>query len=91
MFRKLLVLAVRGTVRGPAKSWLFTSGALMAMRAIQSKTAKTEVIDLSKTKPGDRILIEHLDITHKQQIKSIKAAKKAEKQATKAAKVSASR
>jgi hypothetical protein len=81
MFRKLLAYTVRGYVRGPAKSWIFTSGALMLARFVQSKTAKTEIIDMSKTKPGDRILIEHLDITHAEQIKAQKAAKKAARRA----------
>jgi hypothetical protein len=86
VLRKVLVLAVRSTVRGPGKSWVFTSGALMAMRAIQSKTRKTEIIDLSKTKPGDRIVIEHLDITHEEQIKAFKRAKKADKRSSRDAK-----
>ncbi len=86
MLRKVLVFAVRSSVRGPGKSWMFTSGALMAMRAVRSKTRNTEVIDLSKTKPGDRIVIEHLGITHQEQIKAFKQAKKADRRAMRDAK-----
>ncbi|MEZ5379443.1 MAG: hypothetical protein R2733_23285 [Acidimicrobiales bacterium] len=86
MFRKLLVWGVRRSFAGPGKPWLVSSGAFMAMRMFKSVSTKAEVIDLSNSKPGDKIVIEHLDITHAQQIKQIKAAKKAEKRAAKDAK-----
>ncbi len=86
MFRKLLVWSVRRSFAGPGKPWLVSSGALMAMRMMKSVTTKSEVIDLSNSKPGDRIVIEHLDITHAQQIKAQKGAKKADKRASKDAK-----
>lgn len=63
----------------------------MALRMMKSVSTKDEVIDLSKTKPGDKILIEHLDVTHQQQLREAKAAKKANKRAMKAAKRSARR
>ncbi len=86
MFRKLLVWGVRLSFVGPGKSWLFSSAALMAMKMVKSVSTKTEVIELSKSKPGDRIIIEHLDITHAQQLKAQKSAKKADKRANKDAK-----
>ncbi|MFT7598206.1 MAG: hypothetical protein ACI8TP_001127 [Acidimicrobiales bacterium] len=79
MFRKLLTLAVRGTVKGPAKSWVFTSAAAMLWGFVTKKASKKELIDLSKTRPGDKIIIEHLDITHKQQMKQLKRSKKDDK------------
>lgn len=79
MLRRLLSFGIRSYVGGPAKSWVFTSGLALLMGMISKATSKTEVIDLSSTKPGDRILIEHLDITHKQQIKDQKRTKKSDK------------
>lgn len=86
MFRKLLTWGVRGFIAGPGKSWVYTSGALMVLRALQSKTAKSDVVDVSRSKPGDMILIEHLDITHAEQIKEAKTEKKASKRAARDAK-----
>ncbi len=79
MFRRILSLAVRSYVRGPARSWIFTSGAMLLLRSIKRVTQKSEVIDLSRSKPGDRFVIEHLDVTHKQQMKDQKRARKADK------------
>ena len=81
MFRRILSLAVRSYVRGPARSWVFTSGAMLLLRAIKRVTRKSDVIDLSRSKPGDRFVIEHLDVTHKQQMKDQKRARKADKAA----------
>lgn len=86
MLRRLLTLGVRSYVGGPAKSWVFTSAAAMLFRLITKATSKKEIIDLSNTKPGDRIVIEHLDITHKQQIKGQKRVKKSDKVLLKEAK-----
>lgn len=79
MFRRLLTFAVRSYVRGPARSWIFTSGAMLLWRAVTRAGGKKEIIDLSRTKPGDRYVIEHLDITHKQQIKDLKRSRRADK------------
>lgn len=86
MLSKVLTLLVRGVVRGPAKSWVFTSGALSLLKLVQRTKGRREIIDLSQTKPGDKIIIEHLSITHKEQIRDEKHAKKAGKKASKAEK-----
>lgn len=86
MLAKLLTLIVRSVVRGPAKSWVFTSGALGLARFAKKTTGRRELIDLSDTKPGDRIVIEHLHVTHKEQLKDEKLAKKATKRDKKAVK-----
>lgn len=91
MFRKLLALGVRRSFTGAGKPWLMYSGGLMAMRMMKSVSTKTEVIDLSNTKPGDKIVIEHLGATHRDQLKEAKATKKADKRATKQARRSARR
>ncbi len=86
MLKRLITFGIQRSVNGPAKSWVFTSGAMLLMRLVSAQTGRREMIDLSNTKPGDKILIEHLPITHKQQIKEAKVAGKAEKKSVKAAK-----
>lgn len=85
MFRRLLVWGVRSYVGGPAKSWVFTSGAIMAVRVVRSVIGRRELIDLSSVKPGDTLTIEHLPISHKRQIKEIKRSKRQERKATRRA------
>ncbi len=86
MLARLVTLGVRGLVNGPARSWVFTSGALALMRFVRARTGRRELIDLSSSKPGDKFVIEHLDITHQEQIKQMKAEKRADKRQAKAAK-----
>ncbi len=89
MLQRLLTFGVSKVVGGPARSWVFTSGAMALWRFISSQTGRRETIDLSNTKPGDKILIEHLPITHKQQIKQTKIDKKLDKKDLKTAKKAA--
>lgn len=91
MFSRLLTFAVRSFVRGPGKSWLFTSGALGLVRFARNRMGRRQVIDLSSTKPGDRIVIEHLPVTHEEQIKAGKVAKRQRRQAQKSDKRAAKR
>lgn len=89
MLSRLVKFAIRRGINGPARSWIFTSGFMALFRFARGKTGRREVVDLSATKPGDKIVIEHLDITHKQQIKQIKAEKKAGKREAKVEKAKA--
>lgn len=88
MFGRLLLWAVRSYFGGPAKSWVLTSVAMLVFRAAKSVVGRRELIDLSSVKPGDTLMIEHLPISHKRQIKEIKKdkrqARKARRLATKA-------
>ena len=79
MIRRLLAGIVRGYVRTPGRSWVLASGALLLLRFATRATSGTKVLDLSRTEPGDRIVIQHLDVTHKQQAKDQKRARKAER------------
>lgn len=85
MFRRLLTWGLRSYIGGPAKSWIFTSAAMLLMRLVRSNTGRRELVDLSSTKPGDTILIEHLPISHKKQIKSMKKEKRETRRASRAA------
>lgn len=86
MLARLFKLAAARAIGGPGRSWLFTSGFLALFRFAKRQTGRRQVVDLSSTKPGDKIIIEHLDVTHKEQIKQIKAEKKSEKSRAKAEK-----
>ena len=89
MLTRIFKLAVGKGLGGPARSWIFTSGFMALFRFARNRTGRRELIDLSATKPGDKIVIEHLDITHKQQIKQIKAGKKSDKRTAKTEKARA--
>ncbi len=86
MLSKILTWGVKTVVGGPAKSWVFTSGAMMLFNFVKKQTGRTEMIDLSNTRPGDKIVIEHLNVTHGQQMKEHKALAKADKRDAKHAK-----
>jgi Rad3-related DNA helicase len=79
MLKRLALMAVRSYVGGPAKSWVFTSGAMLAFRLVKSVTGRRELVDLSTVKPGQTLIIEHLPISHKRQMKDIKRSKRQER------------
>lgn len=91
MLKKIVTFGVQRALGGTNKSWVFSSGALLVLRAVRSVVGKRETIDLSNTKPGDKILIEHLPITHKQQMKQFKSAERSDKSANRAAKKTSKR
>ena len=89
MLARLLRFGVARYVGGPAKSWVFSSGLIALYRFLRKKSEPTELIDLSSSKPGDKFIIEHLPITHGEQMKQFKRAAKDDAKAEKAAKASA--
>lgn len=86
MLSRLTKLAIAKAIGGPGRSWIYTSGFMALFRFAKNRTGRRQVIDISSTKPGDKIVIEHLGVTHKQQIKQFKAEKKADKSSAKAEK-----
>ncbi len=84
MLKRAVTWAVRSYVGGPARSWVFSSVALGLIRLVTKTTGRREVVDLSSIKPGQKVVIEHLDISHKKQIKQIKKDKKRAKREAKA-------
>ena len=89
MLRRLLIWAVRSSLGGPSKSWVFTSVALLVLRVVKSVTGRRELVDVSKIKKGDTLYIEQLPISHKRQMKEMKQAKRqARKARRRAAKAS---
>lgn len=85
MFRRLLVWGLRSYVGGPAKSWIFTSAALGLLRLVRSTTGRREIVDLSSVKPGQKIVIEHLPISHRRQMRDFRRTKRAERRAARKA------
>lgn len=72
MWRRLFQLAIGAYTRSPARSWLITTMATVLYRMVQRTVGRREVIDVSSIKPGEMVIIEHLPVTHKQQIKEEK-------------------
>ncbi len=100
MLRSVIAFIVRNSAPHPMRrlrnrarfvsqdpfKWMVASMMLMSVRKVRSFAAPAPMIDLSKSKPGDRFVIEHLDISHNEQIKAFKRAKKADKRSARDAK-----
>lgn len=80
MLTRLFKFAVARGIGGPGRSWVYASGFMTLLRFAIRATGRRGVSERLSTKPGDTIVIEHLEITHKQQMKQIRAQKKADKQ-----------
>ncbi len=98
MLSKLLKFGLGKTVLKPAQSWVFTSGIMLLYRWARRRTGRREMVELTNLKPGDRYMIESLHVTHGEQIKEAKRAKKSgklnakdQKKAIKAARKAAKR
>jgi len=83
---RLISFLVRRYLGGPGRSWLFSSLALLGYRSVRSLVGRREVIDVGSIGKGSKIVIEHLPISHKSQIKAAKQERKAERRQRRAAK-----
>lgn len=72
MWRRLFQLAISAYTRSPQRSWVITSAATVLFRLARRTMGRREVIDVSSIKPGEMIIIEHLPVTHAEQIKDEK-------------------
>ena len=79
MFVRLFKYAIYKAVSGPGRSWMFTSAAMALLRFARNRTGRRAVSDKLATKPGDTIVIEHLEISHKKQMKEFKTSKVSKK------------
>lgn len=79
MLQRLLVWALSRYFGGKARSWMYVTGALFVVRAVRSVLGRRELVDLSNIKKGESIMIEHLPISHKRQIKELKRDKRKRK------------
>lgn len=82
MISRLVTALIHRSVKGQSQSWVFSSIAMLALGWARKKTERSEMVELQNLKPGDRYLIEALDVTHGEQLKAEKlAAKNAKAQA----------
>lgn len=72
MLQRLLVWAVRTYVRGPGRSWLYTSFALMLLRLVRRVTGRRPIVERLSVSPGQNLTVDHLEISHRSQIKEEK-------------------
>lgn len=85
MIQRFLIWAVSRYLGGEKSSSLVASGVTLLIKTVKSVTGRRELVDVGKVKPGQRIVIEHLHVTHKKQIRSMKAEQKALKRAERSA------
>lgn len=86
MLQRLLVWSVHRYIGGPGKSWISTSVTLLVLRLLRKSTGRRQLVDTGSIKPGQRIVIDHLNVTHKQQLGEAKRERKAVKRARRRAK-----
>lgn len=86
MWKKVLALGVRRFVGSPGSAWIFTTAAFSFFSFVRNQFGRRQLIDLSNTRPGDTIVIEHLFETHKQQIKGERTVNRQERKLKRQAK-----
>lgn len=77
MLERIVLYTVRRYVDGPARSWLYTSIALLGIRALRSKVGRKPLVERHRLKPGDRLVVDQLDISHRKQMKQFAAGRRA--------------
>ena len=65
--------------------------AVAILRFTRARMAKTEVVERTRLGPGSRLVVEHLDVTHKRQMKWFARRDRAAGRADKAARVAEKR
>lgn len=68
MLARLISWAVRSYIRGPARSWIYTSLALGGIRLVRRVTGRRPVVETLSVAPGQRITIEQLETSHRRQL-----------------------
>ena len=72
MLQRVLVWIVRTYIRGPGRSWIYTSLALWMLRLVKRVTGPHAVVERLQVYPGQHLTIDHLEISHRAQIKDEK-------------------
>ncbi len=76
MLQRLLVWMVRTYIRGPGRSWIYTSLALWLVRLVRRVTGRRPVVETLTVSPGQNLTIDHLQVTHRTQIRDEKRARR---------------
>ncbi len=72
MLQRLLTWGIRAYVKGPGRSWVYTSLALLGFRLIRRVVGRRPITETLSVKPGQSFTVEHLQISHRKQIRDIK-------------------
>lgn len=83
MKKRIVQLLLSRYMNSPARSWLITSVVAALNWMIRRTVSRREVIDISSIKPGEIIIIEHLPVTHKQQMKEEKRSRRQRRRSSK--------
>ncbi len=81
MMQRLLLWAVRSYIGAGSNAWIYTSAAQLGLRMVRSVRGRRWVVERLSIAPGQIVMIDHLRISHKQQMKDIKREKKQSKRA----------
>lgn len=68
MLARLLRLVLVRQAGGPTRAALYLGALSVARRALHSK----ELVIAEPVRPGERLLVEHLTISHRRQVKQLK-------------------
>ena len=79
LFRRLAQRVLSAYLGGTGRSWLITTAVAMLFRLVRANVGRRELIDVSDIKPGEMIIIEHLPVSHKDQLKQEKKDRRAAK------------
>lgn len=69
--------------RSHGRSWIYNKTVTAMVRRLVRAFRRTELIDVSKVKPGEMFVVELLPVSHKEQIRQFKQA---DREASRAAK-----
>lgn len=83
MLASLVRLLARQYFGGSRRGLLMASLVTIGFTRLRSVLGRREVVDMSNIKPGETIVIEHLPISHKEQIKQFKRDERRAKKAAK--------
>lgn len=81
MLRRLIIWGVRAYIRGPGRSWIYTTLALGGLRLVRRLTGRRPVVETLEVSPGHPITIEQLEISHRRQIADQRRDRKRRKRA----------
>ena len=79
MLQRIILWGVRSYIRGPGRSWLYTTLTLAGLRLVRRIAGRRPVTETLRVKPGDKVTVEHLEISHRRQIKQIKRQRRRER------------
>jgi hypothetical protein len=81
MMQRLIIWAVRSYIRGPARSWIYTSLALGGIGLVRRLTGRRPVVETLSVAPGQTITIQQLEISHRRQIAELRRDRRRAKRA----------